>query len=96
MIQPLIPKLTPNFRIIFSYGGLQDHLIDRDRDRNADVFPDLPSLLAAGYTDQEENDVLAAIMPNNKVGIVQNNLPVARKRFRGLPMSALDPRKGTD
>lgn len=91
MLKPLVPHLPPNLRLIFSYGGLQDHLIDRDIDRNADVFPDLESLLAAGYTDQEDNDVLAAIMPNTKVGIVQNNLPVARKRFRGLPMSALRP-----
>jgi len=91
MIKPLIPTLPTNLRIIFSFGGLQDHLIDRDHDRNADVFPDLDSLLAAGYTDQEENDVLAAVLPTTRIGIVQNNLPVARKRFRGLPMSALRP-----
>lgn len=95
MIQPLVPKLTPNFRIIFSYGGLQDDLIDRDRDRNADVFPDLDTLLKADYTDQEENDVLAAIMPNNKVGIVRNNIPVAIKRFDGRPMSDLRPNRQT-
>jgi hypothetical protein len=81
-----IPK---NFRIAFSYGGKQDHLIDRELDRHADVFPTKEALEAAGYFDQSDNDLLAVVAPSNKIGIVANNLPVANKRFAGRTMSEL-------
>jgi len=69
-----------NFVIIFSMGGKQDHLIDRDRDRHADVFPSLESLLEAGYTDQEDSDILAATLPTTRIGIVVNNIKHLKKR----------------
>lgn len=77
----MFKKLTlpPNFTIIYSTGGLQDHLIDKEVDRHADVFPDLKSLKAAGYSDQAEDDRLA-VTGYFKVGIVTNNIPQARKR----------------
>lgn len=84
-----------NFRYIYSYGGQQDHLIDRDHDRNADVFPTAEALAEAGYYDQGDNDLLAVTAPNPRIGIVQNNLPVARKRFDGRTMSELQVRKPT-
>ena len=71
--------LPPNFTIIYSTGGLQDRLIDKDKDRHAEVFPDLESLLEAGYSDQAEDDRLA-VTGFHKVGIVANNIPKARKR----------------
>jgi hypothetical protein len=80
-----------NMRIVFSYGGKQDHLIDRDKHRHADVFPTLQALQDAGYFDQSDNDLLAVTAPTNKIGIVANNLPVAIKRFDGRTMSALAP-----
>ena len=73
-------ELPSNFVIIFSMGGKQDCLVKKDVDRHADVFPDLETLEAAGYTDQEENDLLAATMPNNRVGIVVNNIPHLKKK----------------
>ena len=73
-------QLPGNFVIIFSMGGRQDRLIDVDTDRHADVFPTLEALLEAGYTDQEDSDILAATMPNNKVGIVVNNIPHLKKK----------------
>lgn len=79
----------PNFRIAFSFGGKQDHMIDRERDRHADVFPTKEALEAAGYFDQSDNDLLAVVAPSNKIGIVANNLPVANKRFAGRTMSEL-------
>ena len=78
-----------NFRVVFSYGGKQDHMIDRDVDRHADVFPSIEALEAAGYYDQSDNDLLALCAPSNKIGIVANNLPVAIKRFAGQTMSEL-------
>lgn len=79
----------PNFRVVYSFGGKQDHLIDRERDRHADVFPTKEALEAAGYFDQSDNDLLAVVAPTNKIGIVANNLPVANKRFAGRTMSEL-------
>lgn len=55
-------------------GGTQDHLVDKENDRHADVFPSLEALENAGYTDQEESDLLAATLPTNKIGIVANNI----------------------
>ncbi len=86
-------SLPANFRIVLSYGGQQDELIDRDRDRHADVFPSALELAAAGYYDQEENDLLAVTAPTNRIGIVANNLPVAIRRFSGRTMSGLVERR---
>lgn len=91
MLKPLVDWLPENMRLIFSTGGLEDALIDRENDRHAEVFPDLGSLEAAGYFDQADNDVLAAVAPSNKIGIVQNNIPAAKKRFDGRTMSELHP-----
>jgi len=73
-------SLPSNFIIIFSMGGKQDNFIDVEVDRHADVFPTLEALLDAGYTDQEDSDILAATMPSNKVGIVVNNIPHLKKK----------------
>jgi hypothetical protein len=73
-------ELPNNFVIIFSMGGTQDHLVDKENDRHADVFPSLEALQEAGYTDQEESDLLAATLPTNKIGIVVNNIKHLKKR----------------
>ena len=73
-------ELPKNFVIIFSMGGMQDHLVDKENDRHADVFPSLEVLQEAGYTDQEESDLLAATLPTNKIGIVVNNIKHLKKR----------------
>jgi hypothetical protein len=83
--------MPSNLRIVFSYGGRQDRLINRDKHRHADVFPTFQALQDAGYFDQSDNDLLAVTAPTNKIGIVANNLPVAIKRFDGRTMSALAP-----
>jgi hypothetical protein len=85
-------KATPlpdNMRVVYSYGGRQDHLIDPGADRHADVFPTRAALDAAGYYDQEDNDLLAVTAPTTRIGIVANNLPVANKRFAGRTMRNL-------
>ena len=73
-------KLLSNFVIIFSMGGKQDHLINRDHDRHAEVFPTLDALIEAGYTDQESSDILAATLPTNRIGIVANNIAHLKKK----------------
>jgi len=72
--------LPPNFVLIYSLGGKQDHLLDLEVDRHAEVFPSMDALVEAGYTDQEDSDILAALMPSNKVGIVANNIKHLKKK----------------
>lgn len=71
--------LPSNFAILFSKGGTQDHLIN-ENDRHAEVFPDLESLIAAGYMDQEGSDLHAVTLPTTKIGIVANNIKHLKKR----------------
>lgn len=69
-----------NFRFLFSLGGKEDHLIDLEKDRHAEVFPDLESLLGAGYSDQSESDLLAITLPTNRIGITANNIKHLQKK----------------
>jgi hypothetical protein len=90
-------KCPPNFRYVYSFGGKQDHLIDEDRDRVADIFPDFETMEAAGYTNQERSDLQAIYNDNNRVGIVYNKIPrfvkrLGGRRFRDLQLD-LEQRK---
>lgn len=79
IVEPAAPE---NFRWVYSFGGKQDHLLDPDVDRVADVFPDDESMTAAGYTSQDASDLLAVLGPP-RVGIPANNIPAFRKRMAG-------------
>jgi len=72
--EKITAPMPKNFILIYSYGGKEDHLIDRDRDRHSDVFPDYDEMIRLGYNDIEEDDKLAAIHPNKKVGLYRNNI----------------------
>lgn len=74
----LIPA---NFITIYSFGGKQDHLIDRESDRHSDVFPDQQEMVAAGYIDIAEDDSLAATSPNHRIGLYRNNIPQFVKKM---------------
>jgi hypothetical protein len=73
-------KAPANFRWLYSMGGKQDHLIDKDRDRHAEVFPTAEALEASGYFNQEASDTLAIEAPTNRIGIVANRIPHFRKK----------------
>lgn len=60
----------PNFLMIFSYGGKQDHLIDPSRDRHAHIFESLEALNAANYEDCSWDDSQAWRTTSNKIGLV--------------------------
>lgn len=64
-----------NFLYLYSYGGKEDHLLDEDKDRVADVFPSLEAMNEAGYTSQADADIQAIYNDNNRVGIPYNNIP---------------------
>ncbi|MFF4282894.1 hypothetical protein ACFY0Z_29450 [Streptomyces kronopolitis] len=81
------PDSPPNFVWRYSYGGLQDDLIEPHH-LHADVFPDEESLAAAGYTSQTPSDLLAAYGPAT-LGLAANNLAAQRKRQGGQTFRAL-------
>jgi hypothetical protein len=78
-----MPIKPDNFMYLFSLGGKQDHLIDRDKDRHAEVFPTMEALLAAGYMSQEGDDRQAVTLPTTRIGIVANNIKHFNKRLAG-------------
>ncbi|MER5889671.1 hypothetical protein ABT160_38090 [Streptomyces sp. NPDC001941] len=65
------PNPPANFKYVFSRGGKEDALIDPTRDRDADVFPTLEDLQAAGYSSQAASDLLAVYGPP-RVGMTVN------------------------
>jgi len=78
-----------NFKYLFSLGGKEDHLIDLDNDRHADVFPNEAAILDAGYGNQDASDLLAITLPTNKIGIPANNIKHFNKKMAGRTFSQL-------
>lgn len=64
-------------------GGKEDHLVDKDTERHAEVFPSEEAIEDAGYYSQEDHDLLCVVSPNHKVGIVANNIPHFNKKLDG-------------
>ena len=79
-----------NFVVIFSMGGRQDELVDRMRERTAmTTSSPLEALEAAGCTDQEESDLMAALLPTTRIGIVANGIPHFKKKQGSKTFSEL-------
>lgn len=83
LVEPCQPG---NLLWVYSYGGREDHLIDPDRDRVADVFPDLEAIAAAGWHSQEASDLLAVLGPR-LVGIPANRIPGFNRLLDGRRFS---------
>jgi hypothetical protein len=80
-----------NFRYLFSTGGTQDHMIEADADRHADVFPNEQALAEAGYSSQDQSDLLAILLPTTRIGIPANNIPQFNKKLNGRRFSEAVP-----
>lgn len=91
MFQNIDFELPNNFRYLFSTGGTQDHLINPDIDRHADVFPDDNSIIENGYESQDANDLLAILLPTTRVGIPANNIKHYNKKIAGRRFSEIVP-----
>jgi len=78
-----------NFKYLFSLGGKEDHLIDLEIDRHADVFKDDAAILDAGYGNQDASDLLAITLPTNKIGIPANNIKHFNKKMAGRTFGEL-------
>lgn len=73
------PNPPANFRWIYSLGGKEDHLVDRNTDRHAEVFPDAAAANAAGYPIKRGSDLFAIYSPT-QVGLLANNIAPFRKK----------------
>jgi hypothetical protein len=82
-------QFPSNFRYLFSMGGKQDHLIDLENDRHAEVFTDDAAILDAGYANQDASDLLAITLPSNKIGIPANNIKHFNKKMAGKTFGQL-------
>ena len=82
-----------NFVFILSMGGKEDHLIDIENDRHDDIFPDKEALTRASYENQEKSDLMAALLPTNKIGIVANKIPKLLK-IQGKKTFSLAQKEG--
>ena len=67
---PLVNKIDKpsNYIFIYSEGSKVDHLINKN-DRHAKIFNNQKELLAKGYIDASDDDLLA-ITDNKKVGLI--------------------------
>ena len=83
------PNCPPNFRYLYSMGGKEDYLVDKEKDRHAEVFPDDAAILDAGYSNQDASDLLAITLPSNKIGIPANNIKHYNKKMAGKTFGAL-------
>lgn len=83
-------QIPSNFRYLFSMGGKEDHLIDLENDRHAEVFKDDAAILDAGYMNQSETDLLAITLPTNKIGIPANNIRHYNKKMAGKTFGDLE------
>ena len=77
-LNSLIPE---NFIVVYSFGGKQDNLIDRGKDRHSDVFYNYEKMIEDGYNDIKDDDKQAAINENFKVGLYRNNIPNLIKKM---------------
>lgn len=64
-------KLPDNFTLIKSEGGKRDDLIDAAHDRHARIFKTEAELIAAGYANASENDLIAT-GSNPKIGLLSH------------------------
>ena len=63
-------RLPDNLKIIFSFGGKDDHLIDINKHAHCHVFSDSELLKKSDYIDASNNDMVAAFSETKRIGIV--------------------------
>jgi hypothetical protein len=89
-VESIDPDAMPrNFKYIFSMGGKQDDMLDKEVDRHAEIFSTFKKLWEAGYDDQEDDDRQCVTNSNIKVGIVENNIPAFKKKLGGKTFGEL-------
>ena len=71
--RPVFPK-RDNFTVIYSLGGTQDSQVDTTKHRHSKVFQSETELLAAGYSNASQDDMVAALGENPKIGLIYHGV----------------------
>ena len=79
-----------NFTYVFSYGGQQDHLIDKTKDRHAIAFTSRSVLRANGYTEAYNSDIPAWNPKNMRVGLIAHGNHLAMNKIKRLIGKVMD------
>jgi hypothetical protein len=69
MFKKRLNSLPKNFKLVFSFGGTEDKLIDVNKDRHSLVFENESDLKRAGYADASNQDDIA-LGKNPRIGLV--------------------------
>jgi hypothetical protein len=75
-----------NFTLIYSQGGKQDRYIQQT-DRHARVFESSQQLLDAGYVDGTNDDLVAPLSSNHRIGLVYHGAKSYRNTSWDLTVS---------
>lgn len=70
-------EIQKNLTLIFSYGGIHDRLIDRNKDRHARIFNSRAELRKAKYTEAYKSDKPASNPKNMRIGLIVHGSAVA-------------------
>lgn len=82
--QQVLKALPANFTVVFSFGGIDDALINVNTDRHAKVFSSRSILRASGYSDGTHTDRLAINPQVVKLGIVIHGNHMAMPKYRKI------------
>ena len=66
--------IPSNFTIVYSFGGIHDHMIDVNTHRHSKVFSTHEAMIKAGYSDTTKNDINASNPSVMKIGLVYHNI----------------------
>ena len=67
-------RIPAAFRVIFSFGGKQDKLIQIETDFHSRVFESIQALEEAGYQNGTDDDMVAAMGASPKIGLVYHGV----------------------
>ncbi len=74
LFEDYIAILPKNFKVIYSFGGKQDAQIDINKHYHSKVFDSVEALQAQGYTDATNDDLIAALGTDKKIGLVYHGI----------------------
>jgi hypothetical protein len=68
--ETLLNEIPNNLTLIYSYGGIEDHLINDDTDRHSKIFHTVKDCIEAGYPDCSQTDDFATDPSQRKIGLI--------------------------
>lgn len=65
-------QIPANFKVVYSFGGTEDHLIDQKHDLHSEVFISKEELIDNGYEDAHNDDAIVLRSTSNKIGLIHH------------------------